>query len=1237
MERCIKTKRDIGLVVRCMRSVALALGFCSSAWAVPIQILTNPGFEEPHVRLNISNAYGTATGMLASGWTDGSVFSNMHTAVTYAPDPIGSIVGSSLRVEVRHADGYTDGANWGMSQMGIPLEGGRGYTFSTWAKAASNVSVSAYFRLSQWPYTIFATTTIVASSVWQQIELPTYIPPSNLVGRVQLLCRSPATLWIDEAGLVVEGTGMTDWHVSPGGFDTNSGGASAPFQSLSRAAFAALPGDTVWVHAGVYRETLAPGLSGQPSARITYASAGDGDAIISGCDVVSGPWTVQSNGIYRADVDWTLGEARNQVFVDGAMHHEARHPNFGNGDLLHPVASNMTVSTANNNALTGQMFSGRPDGFWVGGRLLAAISEAWAWQTAVIAGSASNAITVDPATATTWWFDGAGSGFVCGLFSLLDADREWFLQTNAALPHWLHVRLDGGADPSAHAVEMKRRPWCLDVNGRNHITVRGLKVLAGAVRLNGVSNRLEDCEARFLSHHMKFSSGSSRNGGWAEGGGVVLGGTGNTVQGCTIYDTAGSGILCEGAGHGITRNHIYNIDYAGTYAAPISLTGTRHTVAFNTAHHTGRDVLLPSGQGHSIIYNDLYAPGQMCKDLGVIYVWGQNALDTNGQPTRIAFNWVHDHPQTSIAPLIYLDNYCRNFVVDHNVCWQSVDRNDAGIRINGPALDHRIYHNTLYNCDDIGTHTYNAFPKNNPDPTFWTNANQYSYDSRNNLYLGTTPASQLVDPAGRDFRLKQGAAGIDAGEVIAGFNDGYDGAAPDDGAYEFGGPTWQPGVDGWGIDEPRVSVSGAADVGVTIARVGGILESDGTTPTTVRVFWGASDGGTNAVSWAKSAVLGVSSGPVPESLEAFLGDLDPGTTYFYRLHAENAGGEHWSSEARTFTPSLTRRATIGPSMDLTIDPVQGTNTSGALDGDAQNTNLLDDVLITNGTLSVARSGNLGGDLRSFIKFDLSCIPTGSAVTAAMLRVNLASTEPYGSANLRRITARDWTPSDVVYSLGGTNGSAFVVNFAANQGGSTPPALGWYDLNVLAVVGAWFAGSNANYGFALRSGAEGWGATRRNFASSRDTLGRGPQLVIDYDAPANLDSDGDSLPDEWELVHWGDLGAVGAGDDDGDGRDNATEYGLGTNPRSIDFRPVLEVEHLGGGVTLRFTAIRATGSGYFGVRRLHTLESSEDLMPGSWAGVPGYIDLEGDDQTVVCVIPADDPRRFFRLRVRLQRN
>ncbi len=44
-----------------------------------------------------------------------------------------------------------------------------------------------------------------------------------------------------------------------------------------------------------------------------------------------------------------------------------------------------------------------------------------------------------------------------------------------------------------------------------------------------------------------------------------------------------------------------------------------------------------------------------------------------------------------------------------------------------------------------------------------------------------------------------------------------------------------------------------------------------------------------------------------------------------------------------------------------------------------------------------------------------------------------------------------------------------------------------------------------------------------------------------------DTDGDGLPDAWELLHFGNLTATGAQDSDGDGVSNADEYRAGTNP------------------------------------------------------------------------------------------
>jgi hypothetical protein len=418
------------------------------------------------------------------------------------------------------------------------------------------------------------------------------------------------------------------------------------------------------------------------------------------------------------------------------------------------------------------------------------INEAWSWQSARVIASTNSTLTVDPATKTAaWWFTGNGKGFLWGQLQLLDAENEWHLQTNSS-GNTLYLRVAGGTDPSASLIEMKRRNWCLDLNGKNYVVVSGLNLLGGAVRLKGNGNVLQNCRGQFLSHFTKIIYGYDENGGTEPGGGVVISGNNNLVRGCTLWNTAGSGVNSSGKSNVITRNIIYNTDYSGTYACSIGLHGSRDVVTFNTAHTSGRDIVRPMGNGSEIQFNDFSDPGLLCKDLGVLYAWGINGQGASGPPSRIAFNWIHDNTGPSLTPLIYLDNWCRNFVVDHNVCWNS--GGDAGVRINGPSVGHQIYNNTLFNCDNVGSHYYDQWPSPNPDPAYWTN-DIYQYSATNNLFLATSPQAQLVDWMNHDFHLKQTAPGIDAGVIVAGFTEGYFGSAPDLGAYESGGLTWYPG------------------------------------------------------------------------------------------------------------------------------------------------------------------------------------------------------------------------------------------------------------------------------------------------------------------------------------------------------------------------------------------------------------------------------------------------------------
>lgn len=261
--------------------------------------------------------------------------------------------------------------------------------------------------------------------------------------------------------------------------------------------------------------------------------------------------------------------------------------------------------------------------------------------------------------------------------------------------------------------------------------------------------------------------------------------------------TAGCGILIRGLRNEVTRCLVEDIGYAGTYGGGITIAGADASVTFNTVRRTGRDCIhfsstIPGEQGGAeVLYNDCSFPGQVCKDVGIIYVFGRNGVSLSGKTTRIAWNWFHDHPAPCPSPGIYLDNYCRNFIVHHNVIWNVP--NDAGIRINGPSDGCRIFNNTLHHTHDVGTFTFRRFEPNNPEPAFWKSSEHYSFESLNNLHLGNDPASQLTDPANNDFTLRPATPAIDAGVPISSADVPVSGKTPDLGAYESGLPIWKAG------------------------------------------------------------------------------------------------------------------------------------------------------------------------------------------------------------------------------------------------------------------------------------------------------------------------------------------------------------------------------------------------------------------------------------------------------------
>ena len=91
----------------------------------------------------------------------------------------------------------------------------------------------------------------------------------------------------------------TEWHVAVNGDDAHAGTVAEPVRTIQRAAELAQPGDTITVHAGVYRERVNPPRGGtSDKQRITYRAVPGDKVEIKGSEVVTG-WSHERDDVWK--------------------------------------------------------------------------------------------------------------------------------------------------------------------------------------------------------------------------------------------------------------------------------------------------------------------------------------------------------------------------------------------------------------------------------------------------------------------------------------------------------------------------------------------------------------------------------------------------------------------------------------------------------------------------------------------------------------------------------------------------------------------------------------------------------------------------------------------------------------------------------------------------------------------------------------------------------------------------
>jgi hypothetical protein len=514
-------------------------------------------------------------------------------------------------------------------------------------------------------------------------------------------------------------------YVSPAGSDGANGlTPGTAVQTIQRAADLAQAGDVVRVAPGVYRESVTVPRSGTASQPIVFRGDGNG-VVLDGSAALPADtaWTALANGVWRTTLAFDTGHV---VGEQGRLYR------YGSLAALAALAA------------------GAPGGYW---------------------------------------FDGA--------------TRQ------------LHVKFFDNQAPAAHTIYAARFENGFVVDGRAFVRIENFEIRYFGAGDYGKAVYLRYASDAIVRGNRIRDIGAA--GVWVKGGDrhriednaftdtSIAGWPWDSTKGSSAENSAVVFTDDVGRGHVIRRN---TTDGGFNGIAPCG--GSAPPGAFTTEVDVYRNDL----RRHN---DDAFEPEGWCANV------------------RIFDNTIRDsHMAFAVAPAAPGPTW-----IVRNVAWntgntrtsQTDGYTASALKINsgypeavGPLL---IYHNTLVTTapatdalnllnpgnatllrtrNNIVAGTRYVVAKVNPiatdmnydllyttDPTRFARWMNVSYANLAALQAlpgletnGVQAPPQLVAPAAGDFRLAAGSAAIDRGAVLPGINDGYAGAAPDLGAFEFG-------------------------------------------------------------------------------------------------------------------------------------------------------------------------------------------------------------------------------------------------------------------------------------------------------------------------------------------------------------------------------------------------------------------------------------------------------------------
>jgi hypothetical protein len=893
---------------------------------------------------------------------------------------------------------------------------------------------------------------------------------------------------------------------------------------------------------------------------VTLAAWSNETVTLDGTIAVTGSWSLHTNGIYKT----TLGEEVWQLWVDGEPMTVARFPNTetwseqmwdrydarryeGAAGTNGYMVDNPEVGAVETLAGAGVSFND-----------CVAVLNTRNWTTYArlvenhVAGSNtfSYVPTADYKSTRAAYFMEGGVGDA--ELVMLDRPNEWaFDETN----NGLYLATDDGLSPSGRTVRARNQDYFFSGTASSkNIVIDGFDFFGTTFsfyRSSGIT--VQNCRFRYPSFSKRVLGSLAAPAPTRFSETVDC-----TLYNCDLRYVDGPALYYKKAENTvIENNYFYMIDY-GCLAEGYSLNGNatrgvvyrRNTLEITYNYHTRCGSQQTDGSSVQ------FSPVSVSNSVG-------------------RFNWFIDNERYSFRydgdPGGHYGNFFRNV----SRCPQK-----TAFRLKGDF--HEIYNNTAVHATgdmnislDKGGNP-NSVSRNNAADKFTAWPIPGTADHNYNAQVQPDSMHALLrDPDNLDFRPRPGSALVDAGVPVStqegiDVTAGFVGAAPDQGAYEFGDTNYFIPGRIWPQASRPVPPSGAAGVKADAD----LMWLQGMDAASHNIYTGSS---------AES--LGLQTNQQGNIFDP--GELTPGSDRFWRVDTVLAGGgivtgEVWSFRVESGILSSTN-ITLNPVADTYVDSVL----SNGFFGSATTLDLRTPI-----TTTVVRHG--------YLKFELP--PVNGTISEARLQLYAGNTVS-GGIEVFGVADTSWDE----YATAWSNRPAMDAQALAS--GSVSGGYGEF------LLSDYFSGAGT-YSLGLVRGPK----DSNRSVQSREAVNP-PKLVLTV---VEYDEDGDRMGDWWEVGYFGNIAwSDGTGDEDADGFVDYNEFAAGTDPTNAASRLVISE-------LLNLTPTNLTLRWQSAADKSYRVTSRTNLLNGAWRPAVTNIAATPPVNTETVPRPADEA--FFRVEL-----